>query len=70
LSTAATQSSGSPVAGPPSIDRANIVSNQLQSALQLPLDQPVLVGGMTLDPTLKEPQGSQMYLILQVSASK
>jgi hypothetical protein len=52
------------------IDRLNILRQELRSSLRIPLNQPILVGGMTLEPTREEPQGSQLYLVLQVSASR
>jgi hypothetical protein len=49
------------------LDRLNVATQELKTMLRVPLDQPVLVGGMTLDPSLDQPQGAQLYLILQVS---
>jgi hypothetical protein len=50
------------------LDRLNVASQELKTMLRVPLDQPVLVGGMTLDPSLDRAQGEQLYLILQVSS--
>ena len=51
------------------IDRLNVVSQELKCTLRMPLNQPVLVGGMTLEPTAQQPQQGQLYLILQLSVS-
>ena len=53
------------------VDRPNIAAQQVASTLRVPLGQPVLVGGLTLDPTEKtagqQPQGErkQLYLFVE-----
>jgi hypothetical protein len=70
MTYSSTQPGGSNVQGPTSIDRLNVLRQELASVVRIPLDQAVLVGGMTLEPSMNEAQGSQLYLILQVSASR
>jgi hypothetical protein len=58
------------------LDRLDIPAQQLATALRVPLDEPVLVGGLTLDPTetaAPEPKDANrrvLYLIVQVSAAE
>jgi hypothetical protein len=49
------------------LDRTNIVSQQLATTLKLPVRQPVLVGGMSLQPgTAADAEGkSQLYLVIE-----
>lgn len=48
------------------IDRLNVVSQQLQTTLRVPLGTPVLAGGMTLEPTA-DGDRRQLYLIVEVT---
>ena len=49
------------------LDRTNVVSQQLATTLKLPVRQPVLVGGMSLEPgAAAEANGkSQLYLVVE-----
>ncbi len=53
-----------------SIDRLNMVSQDLKTSVRIPLGKPVLVGGLTLDPTPANPSGHQLYLILRIDATR
>jgi hypothetical protein len=70
MTYSSTQPGGSNVQGPTSIDRLNVLRQELRTAARIPLNQAVLVGGMTLEPMAQTPQGSQLYLILQVTAAR
>jgi hypothetical protein len=52
------------------VDRPNIPTQQLSTTLRMPLNKPVLVGGLTLQPTQPasddDPDGSQTQLVLIV----
>jgi hypothetical protein len=52
------------------IERLNVVSQELHTTIRVPLNRPVLVGGMTLEPDTATPRGPQLYLILRVSAGQ
>jgi len=61
------------------LDRVNIPAQQLATALRVPLGKPVLVGGLTQEPTEAEPAESeeagagsrqQLYLVVEVSAAE
>jgi hypothetical protein len=58
------------------VDRVNIPTQQLATTLRVPLDKPVLVGGLTRDPAgtdsaqPREGDGKQLYLVVQVSAGE
>jgi hypothetical protein len=58
------------------LDRLAIPAQQLATALRVPLDKPVLVGGLTLEPPqiesgeTKTPAREQLYLVVQVSAAE
>lgn len=72
LSTSTTQPGDRAVAGQASqagIDRLNMVTQDLRTAIRMPLGKPVLVGGLTLDPTASSPSGPQLYLVLQIDAT-
>jgi type II secretory pathway component GspD/PulD (secretin) len=56
-------------AGSSGIDRLNMVTQDLKTAVRMPLGKPVLVGGLTLDPHPAEPAGQQLYLILRLDAT-
>jgi hypothetical protein len=53
-----------------SVDRLNLVSQSLRTTVRVPLDKPVLVGGMTLEPTTAAARGPQLYLILRVTGGQ
>jgi hypothetical protein len=51
------------------IDRLNVAAQQLATSLRVPLNQPVLVGGMTF-PSNDESQAHrnrQLYLVVEIS---
>jgi hypothetical protein len=50
------------------VDRINVVVQQLRTTVQVPVGKPVLVGGMTFEPTAKTPNAPQLYLIIEVTA--
>jgi hypothetical protein len=65
----------------PGIDRVSMLVQHMGTTIVLPLGVPVVVGGMTLDPAAHESgrvagdaaaqeAGQQMYLIVEVTASK
>lgn len=54
---------------PVPIDRVNIVAQQLATSLRVPLNRPVLVGGMTFPGVEGSPASDeQLYLVLEVTA--
>src|SRR5215211_7868822 len=58
-------------AGPvPQVDRINVAAQQLRTTLRVPLGKPVLVGGMTMEPSGGGGDGRQLYLIVEVTASE
>jgi hypothetical protein len=58
-------------AGPvPQVDRISVAAQQLKTTLRVPLGKPVLVGGMTMEPSAGEGDGRQLYLIVEVTASE
>jgi hypothetical protein len=70
LSVASEDASGRPPATtqPDGIDRVDAVVQHFHTTVQVPLNKPVLVGGMTLEPTSSEPAGNQLYLIVEADA--
>jgi hypothetical protein len=54
----------------PAVDRLNVLAQQLRTTLRVPLGKPVLVGGMTLEPTPKTPDSKQLYLVVEVTTSE
>ena len=48
------------------VDRLNMIVHQLKTSLRLPTNKPVLVGGMTLEPSTRS-DGKQLYLVLEVT---
>ena len=58
------------------VDRVTIPAQELAATLRVPLDEPVLVGGLTLGPDEMEPsepnEGNrkQLYLVVRVSAAE
>lgn len=56
---------------PVPIDRVNIVAQQLATSLRVPLNRPVLVGGMTFPGVEGAPAtDEQLYLVLEVTAQQ
>jgi hypothetical protein len=64
---------------PPEVDRVPIHSQELATTMRVPLGEPVLVGGLTLNPSeahltaqldrgegAAEPEQAQLYLVLEV----
>jgi hypothetical protein len=50
------------------LDRMNVLVQQLRTTVPVPVGKPVLVGGMTFEPSIKGGNSPQMYLIIEVSA--
>jgi type II secretory pathway component GspD/PulD (secretin) len=60
----------SALAAPPGeIDRVEMVVQQMRTSVSLPSGQPVIVGGMTLDPG-EHDSSKQLYLVIQASGTK
>ncbi len=52
------------------IDRLNLMVQQFATSLRLPLDQPILAGGMTFAKDAPAAgKAEQLYLVIEVSAS-
>ena len=49
------------------IDRLNVATQELKASTRIPLNQPILIGGMTMEPAQADGQSPQLYLILTVS---
>jgi len=54
----------------PTIDRLNNVIQRFHTTVQVPLNEPVLVGGTTADPTAEQPAGKELYLIIEADTGK
>ena len=54
----------------PPVDRINVLAQQLRTTLRVPLGKPVLVGGMTLEPSPKTADSKQLYLVVEVTTSE
>jgi hypothetical protein len=52
------------------IDRMNYLSQRLATTLRVPLDQPMLVGGMTFEPGRDDGDSPQLYLIVEVTVAE
>ena len=53
------------------LDRMNLVVQQLATTLRVPLRQPTLVGGLTLEPGAADQQAGvnqQLYLFVEVAS--
>jgi hypothetical protein len=50
---------------PPPVLGLNAIVQTFHTTLQLPVNKPVLAGGMTFDPTISKPSGPQLYLIIE-----
>ena len=42
--------------------------HELKTSARVPLGKMVLIGGMTVDPNAGAPQGSQLYLFVEVTS--
>lgn len=56
-------------AGPHAIERVSQYVQRLATTVRVPLGKPVLVGGMTMRPSLESPDSRQLYLVLQADAA-
>ena len=52
------------------VDRLSTTMQEIRTTVQVPLGQPVLIGGMTLDPALNGQPSPQLYLVVEVVASE
>jgi hypothetical protein len=52
------------------IDRLSTTIQELRTTVQVPLNRPVLIGGMTLAPSLSGQPSPTMYLVIEVVASE
>jgi len=50
------------------LDQINAVVQHFHTTVEVPLKKAVLVQGMTLEPTLNEPAGKQLYLIVEADS--
>jgi hypothetical protein len=57
-----------PVATPPDIDHVQMLVQQLRSSVALPVNKPIVVGGMTFAPGASD-EGEQLYLVIEARAS-
>ncbi len=58
-----------PTTQPIALDRMNSLVQHFHTTVQVPLNKPVLVGGMTLDPSTAQASGQQLYLIVEADAA-
>jgi len=49
------------------LDRLNIVTQQFMTTLRVPMGQPVLVAGLTLEPIAAAAVDEQLYLVIEAS---
>jgi hypothetical protein len=52
------------------VDRVRSLTQELRTTVSVPLGRPVLIGGMTLDPSAKGGDSPQLYLVVEVTASE
>jgi hypothetical protein len=52
------------------IDRLSTTIQELRTTVQVPLNRPVLIGGMTIAPSLSGQPSPTMYLVIEVVASE
>jgi hypothetical protein len=52
------------------IDRLNLLTQEFRTTARLPVGRPILIGGMTSEPSQAGPASSQLYLVLQLTAGK
>jgi hypothetical protein len=50
------------------VDRLNAVVQHFHTTVQVPLNKPVLLEGATVEPSLDQPQGAELYLIVEADA--
>lgn len=54
----------------PALDQIDKVVQHFHTTVQVPLNKPVLVGGSTVDPTVDQPAGKRLYLIIEADNGK
>ncbi len=59
---------GTTIVGVMTLDRIDVLNQQFKASLRVPLNQPVVVGGSTLQIGVEKPR--QLYLVLEVVAGK
>jgi hypothetical protein len=66
----ASEGSGEPATQPSEngVDRLNAVVQHFHTTVQVPLNKPVLLEGATIEPSLDQPQGAELYLIVEADA--
>jgi hypothetical protein len=52
------------------LDRLNVVVQQFMTTLHLPLGEPRLIAGSTLEPFAQDGPAEQLYLVVEVELSK
>ena len=52
------------------VDRLNLMSQEFRTTARLPVGKPILIGGMTSEPSQTGPASRQLYLVLQLTAGK
>ena len=52
------------------IDRLNLLTQEFRTTSRLPVGKPVLIGGITSEPSQSGPESKQLYLVLQLTAGK
>jgi hypothetical protein len=51
------------------IDRQNVTAQQIRTTLRIPLNKAILIGGMTMSPSLRNQDSSQLYLIIELTSA-
>jgi hypothetical protein len=46
-----------------------VTAQQLRTTLRIPLNKPILIGGMTMSPSLRNKDSSQLYLIIELTSA-
>jgi hypothetical protein len=46
------------------------IVQHFHTTVQIPVNKPVLIGGMTFNPSSDTPAGKQLYLVLEADAAK
>jgi hypothetical protein len=52
------------------VERLNLLNQDFRTTARLPVGKPILVGGMTSEPSQTGPASNQLYLVLQLTAGK
>jgi len=52
------------------VDRLNLLTQEFRTTARVPVGKPILIGGMTSEPSQTGPASSQLYLVLQLTAGK